>query len=603
MTVSINELFKGPTKLTDVVEKVIGLVTRLLDAEKAGVMLFNEEKSELVLQKPAFRTQDDELINAYRVPFGGEGNAMRVYTTGEPYISNDSVRDSRLINKFVLLFSAKNTITVPLELENRRIGVLHVNDKKSGDFTLQDLEILTFLASHLAIFIENAILYEREKKQAVVLNKLNAKMILHQRRLEKLIDIHNLLIEQVLNGEGMLSITKTLANLVEAPIMVEDQQYHLLLSTEPLEDNKYLLRNLLDQQQDLESKLRNGQVVKFEPYVYKGEERTRLIAPIGSGRNLMGFLSIIKDLNQNNEDLDMIAIKQGAMVLALELMKDKIKFEVETRYRGEFLDDLLSGTFENVEQIQQRAHFFNFDLKKRSRVIVININDSGTWDRTLSDEQDFGDFHKTFVSCSRKLLPGCFAVGKGNTVKLLVPIRDRLKQEELVIILNKIRDQIGRLYPGEKVTFGVGNECRSPESFRKSYKQAVKALTIARVIGKWDQVAFYEQLGVYGLLVEINDPNLLGEFVLDKLGPLLDYDCKKNLSLVDTLEQYLKTNGSLKDAAGALFIHVGTLKYRLGRIQELLNIELKQAENHFDLQLAIYASRIMKGNPEMKIQL
>ncbi|KUO78781.1 MAG: hypothetical protein APF81_26365 [Desulfosporosinus sp. BRH_c37] len=578
------------------ISKVIGLVTRLLDAEKAGVMLFDKEKNELVLQKPAFTSQDDEVINAYRVPFGGEGNAMRVYTTGEPYISNDSVRDSRLLNKFVLMFPAKNTITVPLEVGNRRIGVLHVNDKRNGNFTLQDLEILTFLTSHLAIFIENAILYERENKQANVLNELNAKIIIHQKRLEKMMSIHNQLIEQVLNGEGMLSITKTLANLVESAIVVEDQQYHLVHSTEPIEENNYSVRNLLDQKQDLKSKLRNGQIVKIEPYVYQGEERAFIIAPIGSGRNLMGYLSLIKVLKENSKDLDKVAIKQGAMVLALELMKDKIKFEVESRYRVEFLDDLFSCTLCNAEQIIQRADFFNYDLKQPSRVVLININGSGNWEGTLNDEQDYSDLQKNLVTCSHKLLPTSFVVGKGNTLKLLVPCRGKSKQEELILKLNEIRDQITELHQGKKVAIGVGSECCGPENFQKSYKQAVKTLTIASILGKWNQVVFCEELGVYGLLFEINNSDLLREFVLEKLGPLLEYDQKRNSSLVETLRQYLKTNGSLKDAAEALAIHVGTLKYRIGRIQEILKIDLKQTENHFDLQLAISACRIVKSD-------
>lgn len=487
-------------------------------------------------------------------------------------------------------------MTVPLEIKNRRIGVVHVTNKQSGEFTNQDLEVLTFLVSHLAIFIENAILYEKKKEQANVLHELNEKMILHQEKLEKLIDIHNQLIQQVLNEDGMSSIANTLADLVEAPIIIEDQQCNLLFSTEQSVNNECSLRDLLDQDQDIESRLRNGQVVRCEPYFFNGKEKTRIIAPIGSARIIMGYLSIIKDIKQDDVDLDIIAIKQGAMVLALELMKDKIKFEVESRYRTEFLDELLSGAFLNVEQILQRANLINYDLEKCSRVIVINVDTNAFSGKTLRNEIEFSNFHTAFVSLSRKLLPRCFAVCKGTTIKLLVPITHGYIQQELVITLNKIRDEIIRLYPGNKVIIGIGKECRGPENFQKSYQQAIKALSIANALGRWDQVVFYEQLGVYGILSEINNSNLLGEYVLGKIGPLLDHDDrKKGLSLVETLEQYLKTNGSLKDTAEALYIHVGTLKYRLRRIEEILNIDLKEGINHFDLQLAIYANHLIKG--------
>jgi DNA-binding PucR family transcriptional regulator len=119
-------------------------------------------------------------------------------------------------------------------------------------------------------------------------------------------------------------------------------------------------------------------------------------------------------------------------------------------------------------------------------------------------------------------------------------------------------------------------------------------LAIAKALGDGG-VLIYELLGGYGLLFEISDQDVLKEFVRARIGPLLEHDAKKTLSLTDTLEKYLKTGGSLKETAQALYIHVATLKYRLGRIQELLNVDLKQPENHFDLQLALYANRVLKA--------
>jgi len=309
----------------------------------------------------------------------------------------------------------------------------------------------------------------------------------------------------------------------------------------------------------------------------------------------MGYLSIIKDINHDDVELDIIAIKQGAMALALELMKNRIKYEVESRYRTEFLDELLSGAFLNVEHILQRANLINYDLDKCSRVIVIDVDTDAFLGETIRNEIEYSNIHTALESFSRRLLPRCFAVCKGTTIKLLVPITFGYVQQELVITLNKIRSEINKLYPGKKVIIGIGKECRGPENFQKSYQQAIKALSIAKLLGRWDQVVFYEQLGVYGILSEINNTDLLGEYVIGKIGPLLDHDDrKKGLSLVETLEQYLKTNGSLKDTAEAMYIHVGTLKYRLGRIEEILNIDLKEKINHFDLQLAIYANNLSK---------
>ncbi|MDT3705024.1 MAG: hypothetical protein ROZ36_18955, partial [Thermincola sp.] len=49
------------------------------------------------------------------------------------------------------------------------------------------------------------------------------------------------------------------------------------------------------------------------------------------------------DLSQAESDLQTAAIEQGAAILALEILKEKTKNEIEARYRRDLLDDLLNG--------------------------------------------------------------------------------------------------------------------------------------------------------------------------------------------------------------------------------------------------------------------
>jgi len=86
MSLNFDELVSDSERLREVIAEVINLVTRLLDSEAAGVMLYNKETDELVLQKPAFHLAD-ESINLYRVPLKAGGNAVEVYKTGKPSIT------------------------------------------------------------------------------------------------------------------------------------------------------------------------------------------------------------------------------------------------------------------------------------------------------------------------------------------------------------------------------------------------------------------------------------------------------------------------------------------------------------------------------------
>ena len=119
---------------------LIQTISELLDAESAGFMLYDPERSELVLQQPAFGIDDPEMISAYHVSLREGGNAVRVFLSRSPYMSNDAERDPRLIRRFVRLFHARSTISVPLVVEDQAIGVCHAINKRGGPFTDEDLK-------------------------------------------------------------------------------------------------------------------------------------------------------------------------------------------------------------------------------------------------------------------------------------------------------------------------------------------------------------------------------------------------------------------------------------------------------------------------------
>lgn len=581
----INRLLHKCTSLAEVYDKVIEIVTGLLEVESAAIILFSQDTNELILERAAFALSGEELA-AYRFPLTTSGKTISVFQTGLPYVSENSNQDSTTFSKYTKVFGVRNTAMVPLEIENRRIGVLHVYNKKAGLFTQEDQEILMILAAHLAVLIENVCLYEREKKMVEALDKLNQKTIAHQARLEKLLEIHNQLIAKVLRGEGLPVIVKALSALLQAPVLIEDRHCQLQGASEDMDDNKYTMKHLPGNKKKLEQKLKSGQIVRIFPYCYHGEKYTRIIAPIGDPGQLMGYLSVIMDPVRAENDLENVAIEQGAIVLALEMMKDKIHTEVEARYRGEFLDDLLTGAYGSDESFFERAKFFGYDFSLPTRVVVANLKKKGK--NIISAEM-----HRQFIKDTvNESFPHCFTARKKNNLVILLPVTSQ-GTRELTAGLKRVKEKISRQYPDFNTTMGIGNVCRELSDYQESYQQAVRALAFTRPEVPGNRVIYYDELGVFGLLAEIKDPTVLSKFVTSKIGPLLVYDPKKSKPLIDTLDEYIKSGNSLKDTAETLHIHIGTLKYRLRRIREILDIIEFSAETLFELRVALCANRLL----------
>jgi DNA-binding PucR family transcriptional regulator len=70
------------------------------------------------------------------------------------------------------------------------------------------------------------------------------------------------------------------------------------------------------------------------------------------------------------------------------------------------------------------------------------------------------------------------------------------------------------------------------------------------------------------------------------LKPILNYDHKHNTNYVETLESYLKHNGSIQAVAEEMFTHRNTIIYRVNNIKKLLDCTLDTAEERMRYQIA-----------------
>jgi PucR C-terminal helix-turn-helix domain len=82
-------------------------------------------------------------------------------------------------------------------------------------------------------------------------------------------------------------------------------------------------------------------------------------------------------------------------------------------------------------------------------------------------------------------------------------------------------------------------------------------------------------VGPYAVLLEAAEPQRLADWAQHLIGPLIAYDDEHGASLVGTLEAYLEEWGHVAACAARIFVHPNTLKYRLRRIQEILDVDLR----------------------------
>lgn len=131
------------------------------------------------------------------------------------------------------------------------------------------------------------------------------------------------------------------------------------------------------------------------------------------------------------------------------------------------------------------------------------------------------------------------------------------------------------------------------EQLTNAYVQAKKVVNLSERNGWENQLVQYRELGVYQLLLAIDDKNTMKQYYDAKLGVLEKHDQNNGSDYLEFLKVYLNSNCNINDTADKLFIHRNTVVYKIKKINELLDCDLSELEVRVKLFLAIMLQNII----------
>lgn len=144
-------------------EQLLTEIMRWVEAEvgcEAGSMVRLEEDGETLFFEVALGPKGDE-IKQLRMK-AGEGIVGTVVASGRPLLVPDTSADPRFAHDIARAvgFPAHSIACVPMSVRGSVIGAIEVINKRDGSaFTSQDVELLTVISQHAAMFLETARLY------------------------------------------------------------------------------------------------------------------------------------------------------------------------------------------------------------------------------------------------------------------------------------------------------------------------------------------------------------------------------------------------------------------------------------------------------------
>lgn len=149
------------------------------------------------------------------------------------------------------------------------------------------------------------------------------------------------------------------------------------------------------------------------------------------------------------------------------------------------------------------------------------------------------------------------------------------------------------LAENEQIFAGVGKVTHSARCIGKSYHQGLMLDRLQRHRGKPRDPLLYDEAGVDRLLLSIDDQEILEDYYINSIGPLIEYDRVNDGDLTQVLNNYLSSSGSIKETSERMFVHRNTVNYKISKIQDLLGVNLSDFSVRMELLIGLHVKELL----------
>ena len=211
---------------------------------------------------------------------------------------------------------------------------------------------MTTLANFAAIAVENARLYEAERRTVDVLQVANRRLEAQNEVLRRATEVHDELMRLVLEGVALVELVEGVARLLDADVATLDAGGRAMAVSGAAGAT-------LERRMAARATARRAAAA---------DERLLVRDIVGGGERL-GILAVA--LRHPPAPLDVVLVEQATIMCALELTREQAVLQARTRVRGDFLWDLLDGKIADVVEALVWARALRVELPERVRVALI----------------------------------------------------------------------------------------------------------------------------------------------------------------------------------------------------------------------------------------
>jgi PucR family transcriptional regulator, purine catabolism regulatory protein len=427
----------------------------------------------------------------------------------------------------------------------------------------------------------------------------------------KTLDIHNLFFRITLEGGGIDRILSMLSETINNPIIFVNEDWKLVDFTEHMHNKvplSYCLNLVKNRpafpKEFIDSIPKNVSEMKKtikRIYHLDGMEINCRILPVAAASYIYGYIIVWQTVSELTE-FDFIILEQASTNIALERIKAKEIEEVKLKIRQDFFDDLLTGKITSSETIHTLSEMHGLHSNYMYYCIVINIQSEefekyeDMVARRVSLENKARKCVELIYDSANKADGEVTCFYRNNRIIILIgqhENRPAVSVYEAKQYTNNLYSVLNKQISNSTFLIGIGRQYETIRSLHKSFSEANESIRLMQKFEDSGGVSHFEDHSIYHFLDSNIKTMELEEFFMKQLGKVYEHDQLHGTSYIITLENYFQNNLNISETAKAMFLHRNTLIYRIEKIKEILNTDLKNSEELLQIQLALKIFRLL----------
>jgi purine catabolism regulator len=402
-------------------------------------------------------------------------------------------------------------------------------------------------------------------------------------------EIHQALLNVLLEGGGLSDLAATLSNRAGQPVLIADMAGVILAGRLPPAGQADFaqLARWAGRSERLDRETLQGQAHQLGLY----------LVPLIVQSQVEGLM--VTEAFSATAPVKTI-LEQGATIATLALIKHQAVREVEQRQRRDLMEELLSNESWPGGRLAEQARLLGWDFEFKPVVILVDFGPARRYalGQRGAEQAKLRRSIDQFQQVIRQLLDKQYSnsiIAERHHGFIILPhLTGSLPQarEHTKALINLLRQQLQ--LEGVKInyTVAVGGLYPGIEGLPNSFQEAQWALDIGLRL-EMRRPVWFDEVQLYLLLERANRREDIQDWLARTLGPLVEYDRRNKTQMLQTLELFFDSNQTLQEAAHSLHIHPNTLKYRLGRIEQILGQDPFKGENQLRFYLATKMAKLL----------